>query len=128
MCLALLVICSAKSLATVQPELLGAGIFSSGTDPDDVYRVFEQIEGTTDLPHGSAEAELIPTAIRVMLGVFSVLLTGVAIYSGILFVGQFGYEERVEQARKLIIWAVVGAVVTALSYAIISGVLNLEFD
>lgn len=120
-------IVTAKMLMSTETELLTADLFSTEADPDQVYDYLTQIEEDTPLPHGSIEVELIPTAIRVILGVFSVILTGVAIYAGILFVGQFGNEERVTTARKYLIWSLVGVAVTALSYAIVSGVLSLDF-
>ena len=125
LCLGLLIICGAKSVALVAPDLLGAQMVMQAATPSGTL---DYIGTDTDLPSGSVETGLIPMAISLILGIFSVLLTGVAIYSGVLFVAHFGNEEKVTQARDMLIWAVVGVVVTALSYAIISGVLNLDWD
>ena len=124
LCLGLLIVCGAKSAAVVAPELLGAQMVIQAATPADIL---DQIEAETPLDAGSIESGLIPMAISIILGIFSVLLTGVAIYAGVLFVANFGNEEKVTQARDMLIWAVVGVVVTALSYAIVAGVLDLDW-
>jgi len=116
----------------LSPDDLSASMLSelfshkSNSDPAEIGDAFEQIRGETDLPSGSA-VDLITTIIRVILGLFSVLLTGVALWSGTLFVVHFGEEQQVTNARKLLIWSLLGVVVTASSYALISGVLGLHF-
>ncbi len=124
---ALGLIFSAKAMNEYDAALFSADLFSTEADPDQVYEYLTKIEGDTELPHGSIESELVPTVIRVILGLFSVILTGVAIYSGILFVGQFGNEERITTARNYLIWSLVGIAVTALSYTIVAGILALDF-
>lgn len=81
----------------------------------------------TTLPRGDVTA-LIPVAIELVLAVFSILLTVVAIYAGVLFVGNFGDEDAITRAKKLLIWSLVGVAVTATSYAIVAGVISLDFS
>ena len=85
----------------------------------------EKIETETPLPHGSI-FDLIKTTIRVILGLFSVLLSIVVLWSGTLFVIHFGDEEKVTNARKLLLWALVGVAVTASAYALVSGVIHFN--
>ncbi len=101
--------------------------FAEGADSSIVKDMMSEIEKWLPLPNGSIEGELIPMFIRLILGIFSVLLTAVAIYAGILFVGQFGNEERVTKARNYLIWSLVGIAFTALAYTIIAGILALDF-
>lgn len=99
------------------PEFAGADL--PGTIGD--------IHEKTTLPRGDITT-LIPVIIEIVLGVFSILLTMVAIYAGVLFVGNFGEEEMITRAKKLLIWSLVGLVVTATSYAIVAGVISLDFS
>jgi len=105
-----------------------ADLFSSKADSGQIAKLFNTIKNDTDLPSGSITKQLIPAAIRFILGLSSVFLTAVAIWAGILYVTQFGTAERVSKANKLLYWAVVGVVVSAFSYALVYGVLNLSFD
>lgn len=90
--------------------------------------IIDELATSTSLPSDKViEIGLIPTTIRFLLSIFSVLLTGVAIYAGYLFVANFGDEEDITKAKKLIIWSIVGVSITAISYAIVSGIINLDF-
>jgi uncharacterized Tic20 family protein len=89
--------------------------------------VVEQTRNNTTLPNGDITI-LIPIIIRFILGIFSILLTGVVIYAGVLFVGNFGDEESITKAKKLLIWSIVGVVISATSYAIVAGVISLDFS
>lgn len=86
-----------------------------------------RIEDETPLPNGNLESELIPTIIQAVMALFATLLTAVAVWSGVLFVTQFGDANRVTRAKGYLIWSLVGIAVTAVSYAVIYGVLNLNF-
>ncbi len=108
-----------------QANFLGIG---DDADPKPVNDIIDEIHNETDLPGGDIANDLIPSIIRFILGIFSVLLTGVALWSGILFVGQFGDEERITQAKGFLIWSLVGVAVTAVSYAFVSGLVNLNWN
>jgi len=82
----------------------------------------------TSLPEANFEAELIPAVIRFLLSLFAVFLTGVALYAGYLFVVNFGNEEEIEKAKKLLMWAIVGIVIAAISYALVQGIIHLDFS
>lgn len=115
----------------LSPDDLSASILSDlfsgiGSDSAEIDDAFGEIESETPLPNGSI-SDLIMMIIRIILGLFSVLLTGVALWSGTLFVVHLGEEQQVTNARKLLIWSLLGVVVTASSYALISGVLGLHF-
>ncbi len=105
-----------------------AGFFNEEADPTVVNEVFDDIRKETSLPHGDIANELIPSIIRVILSLFAVLLTIVAIWSGVLYIAQFGDEEKLNKAKKLLIWSLVGVAITAVSYAFVSGIVNLDWN
>ena len=51
-----------------------------------------------------------------------------ALYAGYLFVVNFGNEEEIEKAKKLLMWAIVGIVIAAISYALVQGIIHLDFS
>ncbi len=101
---------------------------SRSADMGVIEKILDAIQKATGLPGGDIPNDLIPSIIRFILGIFSVLLTGVALWSGILFVGQFGDEERIRKAKNILVWSLVGVVVTAISYAFVSGLVNIDYS
>lgn len=104
-------------------DIIGGGDGSGVSD-----KVIDDVEDDTGLPNGSIVNDLIPNIISVVLGIFSVLLTITALWSGTLFLIQFGDEERVTKAKQLLIWSLVGVAVTAVSYAYVSGIVNMNWN
>lgn len=99
-------------------------LFAANTLPSAISDVKEK----TELPSDDIASGLIPRAIKVALALFSVILTGVLIWSGVLYVVSSGDEEKVKQAKDLLFWSIIGVGVTATSYALISGIINLDFS
>jgi hypothetical protein len=104
-------------------DIIGGGDGHSVPD-----KVIDDIENDTGLPNGSIVNDLIPNVISAILAVFAMLLTISALWAGVLFLTQFGDEERVTKARQLLIWSLVGVVATAVSYAYVSGIVNLNWN
>ena len=62
--------------------------------------------------------DLIPGAIKVVLGSLGIIAIGLIIYSGFLYLTSQGNKEPVEKAKKILTYAIIGMVVIIASYAI----------
>ncbi|OGL67011.1 hypothetical protein A2856_00795 [Candidatus Uhrbacteria bacterium RIFCSPHIGHO2_01_FULL_63_20] len=70
--------------------------------------------GATALPI----ATLIGNLINVLLGFLGLILVGLLIYAGILYLTAGGAEERVKTAKRIMVNAVIGLVIVVSAYAI----------
>jgi hypothetical protein len=94
---------------------------------DDLLRV-EGGEGETigDVA-GLGEADLstvIATIIRAILGFLGVVAVVIILWGGFLWMTSGGQDEKVRNARKLIIMGIVGLAIVLAAYAIASFVIN----
>jgi len=105
-----------------------ADVLHTDANSSEIDSIIDDIEGETNLPRGDIGNDLIPVIIKSILGIFSVLLTVSVLWSGTIFLAQFGDDEQISKAKRLLIWSVVGVVITAISYTYVSGILNLEWD
>lgn len=103
-------------------------IFSGKPSTHTLDNLFDDVEENTTLPHGDFGSELLPQGIRVTLAIFSILFTMAMMWSGILMVIHYGDEEMITTARKTFAYSMAGAVISGVSYAIISGVTHLSFN
>ena len=84
-------------------------------------------EGTT-LATGDIGTDIIPFFINMGLAIAGTLIFISFLYAGFLLVFANDTEENIEKGKKIMIYAVVGAVIMAISYAIIYGVANLQIN
>ena len=70
-------------------------------------------------------SDIIVAIINIALGVFGVLFTGMIIYSGYVWMFSGGNEEKVGKARKMLVSAVIGAVIIMMSFAITMLITNV---
>ena len=61
--------------------------------------------------------ELVGNVINVILGVSGLVLVGLFIYGGVLYLTAQGDPDRVKQAKKTMINAVIGVVIIVVAYA-----------
>lgn len=92
-------------------------------------------EGTTgpsklvlvqQLPSGSWQA-ILGGAVRIILGITGSLALIAFTVGGVMLVTAQGSEDRVDKAKKILLWSVLALAVIAGSYAIVLGVTQLEF-
>ena len=80
---------------------------------------------------GLLESEWWVVVGRVLQGIFGiigVLLLVMIIYGGILYMTAAGSEDRVESAKKILTYAIFGAVVVALAFTITTYIINALFS
>lgn len=74
--------------------------------------------GATALP------DLIGQVINWFLVLVGVLALGFIVYGGFLYITSHGDENQVEQAKKIITYAVIGIVMIGISYAVVQFVIS----
>lgn len=74
-------------------------------------------------PLGSTTvADIIVTATRYLLGLVGFLAMAALVWGGVLYIISLGNDQYVQQAKKVIFWAIVGLIIIMLSYVILSTV------
>ena len=69
--------------------------------------------------------ELISAVLRVAIGLIGVLAVASFVYGGILYMTSGGSDEQSSKAKKVLGYAVMGLIVSILSYVIVSTVINI---
>lgn len=62
---------------------------------------------------------LIVSIINLMLSFAALLAVGAIIWGGIIYITSVGNESQVGKAKKIIFWAIVGLLITGLSFLIV---------
>ena len=62
--------------------------------------------------------------IRVVLGLLGIILLGIILYGGYVFMTAGGSEEKITQARKILINGVIGLAIIMSAFTIVSFVIN----
>ncbi len=108
-------------------EIISNINFSSGTNPDIEIDVKSQKE-LDALVKGDLRSELIPELIQSILKLMGTLAFLLLIYAGGIMVLRDGDQEKVTKAKQILIYAILGAVVSLLAYLIIEAVINFNFS
>ena len=141
----ILVIGFAVVLGVIMPMTVSAGIFDdifsvnvtvdfgsdgiiSEDDPDTLDLVTDQIADDITLPSGDLATDLAPAIIKFILTLTAVIITGIMIYSGVLYVISQGDEEMRSKALKLITYGILGIGMVGLAYGFILAVTRLDFS
>jgi hypothetical protein len=77
-----------------------------------------QIGGTGSL------RELVLDIINFFLGFLALLAVIMIIYGGFLYVSSQGNQEEIDQAKKILIYAVIGIIVIVISFALVNTLLG----
>lgn len=80
------------------------------------------------LPSGDLATDIIPQIVNILLAVASTVMFIALSYAGILLLIARGNEEDINKAQNIIIYAVIGIIIIALSYAIVYGVARLNIN
>ncbi len=83
----------------------------------------QSILKSTSLPSATPTA-FISNIINTVTGILGVILIGMLVYGGALYLTSAGNEQRVESAKKTITYAIVGVVVIAAARIIAEFVIN----
>ncbi len=84
-------------------------------------------EGTT-LAEGNIATDFIPFFINLGTSIAGTMVFIAFLYAGYLLVFANDKEESIEKGKKILTYAVVGAIMVGISYALIYGVANLDLD
>lgn len=79
------------------------------------------------LPTGDFRFEIIPKAIKLTLALVGTVSVIVFVYAGVMLVIAQGNEEDLKKFKEMLIWSIVGLLFITLSYAIVTGVMQLVF-
>ncbi len=79
------------------------------------------------LPTKDFKDEIIPQAVNFFLGMVATISFGMFLYAGINLVIAQGNEEEMTKFKNMMVWAIVGLVLITLSFAIVKGVLQIQF-
>lgn len=83
---------------------------------------------TVSLPTGDIIKDIVPAVIKILLGIAgSVALMSLTFGAVLLITGQ-GEEEKITKGKSIIVYAVLGLVLISVSYAIIFGIVSVEFE
>lgn len=104
------------ALAAHFPMALAQNGFLNPSDQPSA--VAQSTGGTGDL------RSLVITIINYVLGFLGLIAVAMIIYGGITYVTAAGEQGKVDSAKKIIMYAVVGLIIVILSYAIVSTVLK----
>jgi hypothetical protein len=97
-------------------------------DPRAIHEIFNDIEDDTSLPDKDIPKLIAEIVRETILPLFALLLTGMILWSGALFTVHFGEEDKLNQAKKILIWSLIGVIVTAVSYALVAGITRLDWS
>jgi multisubunit Na+/H+ antiporter MnhB subunit len=98
----------------------------TGTTPDTDLEI-QTTNGVENLATGDLRSYIIPQIIKIILQLMGTAALILLLYAGGLMVLRDEDEERVTKARSLIIYAIIGIIVSVLAYAIVEAVLQLDF-
>jgi len=73
---------------------------------------------------GDLETEVLPRLIRIVFSLSSLLIMIIFVYAGIRLVFSQGDEEEMGNAKNMLVYSVVGAVIIMISFALVTGVVG----
>ncbi|MFA5843037.1 MAG: hypothetical protein WC882_05235 [Candidatus Gracilibacteria bacterium] len=85
-------------------------------------------QGSTSLPSGNLFTDFLPFFINTALAITGTLIFIALLYGGYLFVMSNDNEESINQGKKIMTYSVIGAIIVAISYAAIYGLVYLNLD
>ncbi|MFH1509261.1 MAG: MMCAP2_0565 family pilin-like conjugal transfer protein [bacterium] len=92
-------------------------------DPADVTQIGED----SNLRTGTVE-EFAATIIRWLLGIVGIILVGLIVYGGVTYATAAGNEERAEQGKNILTYAIIGVVIVVIAWLLTDWVLSALFD
>ena len=93
-------------------------------DPDTAKKFTETVE-VANLPEIS-ETDLITSIIKTILGAGTILTVIAVVIAGLYYLLAKGEEEQITKAKDILVYLVIGMVVMASAYGIISGLAQIE--
>jgi hypothetical protein len=89
-----------------------------GAEPEDVYFI-KLVAKLSGLPTGQpAPVVIIAGVINLVLSVVGVIAVCLILYGGYLYLVSLGNEEKIKQAKRLLMNSVIGLVIVFMAYAL----------
>lgn len=79
------------------------------------------------LPTDNLKTEIVPKLIKIALQLSGTLAFCVFIYAGIMLIIAQGNEEEITKFKKILIWSAVGTAFIAGAYALVNGLMQINF-
>ncbi|PCI25055.1 hypothetical protein COB57_02410 [Candidatus Peregrinibacteria bacterium] len=87
---------------------------------------------TSNLPQGDIGTHFLPRIIDIIMTLSYTAIFAMIMYSGVLYIIEAygetsGSEKTNEQAKELLEYSIIGAIIITISYGLVSAVINLQF-
>lgn len=105
------------------PAVVGAA--TPPTNPSQLLNQTAQASGQTQ---NRGLVEILGNIIQWILGLVGVVLLIMFIYGGVLYATSAGNEDKVETGKKVMLYAIIGVVIIALSFALSRYVIDALFQ
>ena len=116
---AVLIISQFSAALATRPNIIPAG-----SDP--------LVIPSANIQTGSQDAfiagQLLPNITKTVIALSGALAVLFIIIGGITILTAYGKTEKIESAKKTIIWAIVGLLISILSYSIVSIISNIQLQ
>lgn len=96
--------------------------------PDESELIGGSTQGTVQLASGDLQKDFIPFFVNMGTGVAGTLIFISFVYAGYLMVFSNDKEESIDKGKKILTYSVIGAIVIAISYAVVYGIIQLDLD
>lgn len=111
---------SAAGLVIPKPSTL------AGPSEEAQQQILDREKDLTTQTGGYGATDIIPFLINVFLGMTGSAAFIALIYGGVRYITAYGNETAIGDAKKIIMWAVIGLALAMFSYAIVSVVLRFK--
>ena len=116
-------IAAAFVLALAVPAVVGAA-----TPPSNPSELLNQTANASGQTQTRGLVEIIGNIIQWILGLVGVVLLIMFVYGGVLYATSAGNEDKVETGKKVMLYAIIGVVIIALSFALSRYVIDALFQ
>ena len=93
-----------------------------------LLHLWEETREEAGIRRFSGPAEVILVVINVVLALVAILATGVLIWAGISYVISLGNEEKIQTAKRMLLYSIIGLLIIGLAAVIVNVVLNLFIE
>lgn len=91
------------------------------------YEGIPKLSNARNLPHGDINTHFIPRFIDILIKISYTIAVMVVLYAGILYVVAGDEDGKITNAKNILIYGVIGFIIITVSYAVIQGVVRLQF-
>jgi len=94
---------------------------------DDIKKITESKalkDKNVQFVEGDLETEVLPRVLRIIFSLSSLLIMIIFVYAGIRLVFAQGDEEELGNAKNMLVYSIVGAVIIMISFGLVTGVVS----